>query len=270
MVRERRLFKKCPHCGASVRDINFDYHLARVHLIVTESLREEQEFADGVAFIEDYVERKSLARPPESLDFEKILEEAEGEWRRSRIPSAGTLMRFMLRHYERVYGALQIAYRKHEEPHIDLPQHMLEPNEFLAKAEKTGRFKETILEVEEKKGEVGGRDPDGWAFETQYDILNAWKPGFELHLADLFFSEERCGSCGRQDKREVECEEGRSNCIFDEEFKRFQFQYVRKIVDQLKKDVEPKELEIPEHLRSMEVKMRELGRRMRESPRQEG
>jgi len=269
MVRERRVFKKCPHCGASVRDMNFDYHLAKVHSIVTESLRQEQEFLDEVAFIEDYVERKSLEKPPESLDLEKILEEAEGEWRRSQIPSAGTLMRFILRHCE-FYRALQIAYEKHGEPHVDLPQPMLERNESLAKAEKTGRFKETVLEVEEKKGEVGGRDPEGWAFETQYDILNAWKPGFELHLADLFFSEERCGSCGRQDKREVECEEGRSNCIFDEEFKRFQFQYVRKIVEQLKRDVEPKELEIPEHLRSMEAEMRELGRRMRESPRQEG
>jgi hypothetical protein len=270
MVRERRVFKNCPHCGASVRDINFDYHLAKVHSIITESLREEQEFLDQVAFIEDYVERKSLEKLPESLDLEKILEEAEVEWRRSQIPSAGTLMRFILRHYERLYRALQIAYGKRGDLHIDLPQPMLERNEFLAKAEKTGRFKETVLEVEEKKGEVGGRDPDGWAFETQYDILNAWKPGFELHLADLFFSKERCGSCGRQDKREVECEEGRSNCIFDDEFKRFQFQYVKKIVDQLKRDVEPKELEIPEHLHDMEAKMRELGRRMRESPRQEG
>ena len=76
MVRERRVFKKCPHCGASVRDMNFDYHLAKVHSIVTESLRQEQEFLDEVAFIEDYVERKSLEKPPESLDLEKILEEA--------------------------------------------------------------------------------------------------------------------------------------------------------------------------------------------------
>jgi len=268
MVRERRVFKNCPHCGASVRDINFDYHLAKVHSIITESLREEQEFADEVAFIEDYVERKSLKKPPESL--EDILEEAEGEWRRSQIPSAGTLMRFILRHYEGIYGAFQTAFEKHAEPHVDLPQPMLQRNEFLAKAEKTGRFKETVLEVEEKKGEIGGGDPDGWAFETEYDILNAWKPGFELHLADLFYSEERCGSCGRQDKREVECEEGRSNCIFDDEFKRFQSQYLKKIVDQLKKDLEPKELEIPEHIRDMEVKMRELGRRMRKGSRQEG
>jgi hypothetical protein len=139
---------------------------------------------------------------------------------------------------------------------------MLERNEFLANAEKTGRFKETVLEVEEKKREAGGRDPDRWAFETQYDILNAWKPGFELHLTDQFFSKERCGNCGREDKEEVECEGGRSNCIFDNEFERFQFQYVKKIVDQLKRDVESKELEIPEHLRSMEAKMRELGRRI--------
>ncbi len=269
MVRERRVFKNCPHCGASVRDINFDYHLAKVHSIVTESLRQEQEFLDEVAFIEHYVEQKSLEKPPESLGLDKILEEAEGEWRRSRIPSAGTLMRFILRHHE-FYRVLQIACEKHGEPHVDLPQPVLGRNEFLTKTEKTGRFKETVLEVEERKGEVGGRDPDGWAFETQYDILNGWKPGFELHLADLFFSKERCGSCGRQDKREVDCEEGRSNCVFDDEFKRFQFQYVKKVVDQLKKDVEPKELEIPEHIRNMEVKMRELGRRMRESSRQEG
>jgi len=51
---------------------------------------------------------------------------------------------------------------------------------------------------------------------------------------------------------------------FSTKFEQFQFQYVRKIVDQLKNGVEPKELEIPEHTRQIEAKMRELGRRMRQ------
>ena len=108
MVRERRLFKTCPHCGASVRDINFDHHLAKVHSIITESLREEQEFTDEVAFIEDYIERKSLEKPPKNLgDLQNMLEEAEEEWRRPPFPSAGTLMRYILKHYSLVFEALQ-------------------------------------------------------------------------------------------------------------------------------------------------------------------
>lgn len=271
MVRERRVFKNCPHCGANVRDINFNYHLARVHSVVTESLREEQEILDEVAFIEDYIERKSLDKPLKDLeDLEKMIGEAEEEWRRPRIPSAGTMGRFMRRHHEEASRFLQEAYRKQRELRIDLPQPMLERNEFVEKAERTGRFRETVLEVEEKKRDLGGSNPDRWGFEVQFAILNVWKPGFEEHLTDLFFSKERCGNCKRPDKEELRCEEGYSNCLFDDEFQQFEFEYVRGIVDQLKDNVEPVGLEIPKHIRDAEVRMRELGRRMREGSKQEG
>lgn len=75
--------------------MDFDHHLANVHSIVTESLREE-EFMDKVAFIEDYLERESLVKPPKNLqDLEKTLEETEEEWHRSKVPSPGTLLQFI-------------------------------------------------------------------------------------------------------------------------------------------------------------------------------
>ena len=82
---------------------------------------------------------------------EKMLEEAEGRWRGSPVPSAGTLGRFMRRRSEEIYRALQEVYEKHGELHVDLPQPLSERNEFVERAERTGRFKETVLEVEEKK-----------------------------------------------------------------------------------------------------------------------
>ena len=145
MVRERRIFKNCPYCGASVRDMNFDHHLAKVHSIVTESLHKE-ESTDEAAFIKDYVERKCLVKPPKNLqDLEKTFEEAEEEWHRPKVPSAGTLLRFILRRYEGVYGALQTVHGKYYQPHIDLPQPALAPNMFAEKAKRTSNHKPARL-----------------------------------------------------------------------------------------------------------------------------
>jgi len=270
MVRERRIFKNCPHCGASVRDINFTHHLAKVHSISAETLREEREIQDEVAFIEDYVKRRSLEKPPKNLeDLERMVEEADERWHMPPVPSPGSMGRFMRRHYEEFYGVLERACEKIDEMQIDLPR-PVKRNEFVEKAERTGRFKETVLEVEGKKRELGGSDPNRWAFEVQFSILNIWKPGFEQYLTDLFFTKERCRNCKRLDKEEAQCEEGYSDCMFDDEFNQFKFEYVRKIVNQLKNDIEPKELEIPQHLRDIEVRMRELSRRMGKSSKREG
>jgi hypothetical protein len=178
MVRERRIFRNCPYCGASVRDINFNHHLAKVHPIVTKTLHEEREIQDELAFIKDYVKRRSLDKPPKKLeDLKKMIGEAEEEWRRPPIPSVGTMGRFMRRHHEEAYAFVQEAYKKQRELRIDLLQ-PFKPNKFVETAERTGRFKETILEVEEKKRDSGGSDPNSWAFEIQFAILNVWKPGF--------------------------------------------------------------------------------------------
>lgn len=170
----------------------------------------------------------------------------------------------MRKHYKEFYRILEHAREKIDEMKIDLPP-LVERNEFVEKAERTGGFKETVLEVEEKKLDLGGGNPDRWAFEIQFSILNIWKPGFEQYLTDLFFTKGRCANCRRRDKREVQCEEGYSECMFDDEFNQFKFDCVRRIVSQLKNGIESKELEIPKHLRDIEVRMRELSRGMRES-----
>jgi len=259
MVRERKIFKNCPYCRASVRDINFDYHLAKVHSVVTKTQREERGILGKVAFLKDYVKRRNL---------EKMTKKADEKWYRPSIPSPGAMGRFMRRHHEEIYRFMREAYKKMGGMQVDLLQ-PVKPNKFVEKAERTGRFKETIVEVEEKKRDLGGSDPDRWAFENQFRIMNVWKLGFELYLTDLFFSKERWGNCRRPDKEEVQCEEGYSNCIFDEEFNQFEFDCVRKIVDQLRNGIEPEELEIPEHLRCIEAKMRELSGRTTKGWKQE-
>lgn len=176
-----------------------------------------------------------------------------------KVPSAGTMARFFAANFSQLASWMEEAKKNGE---LDELKESLsafsQPEVFAERAVETGKFGEIILALERLKDEVGGEEIGVWTLETQLNILCSFKPGFEEYLAELFFTEERCKNCKREDKKETRCREGLSDCIFDKEFEQFEDESVQKIVEQLKTGVEPKLLEVPKHLQEQWIKFRKL------------
>jgi SepF-like predicted cell division protein (DUF552 family) len=176
-----------------------------------------------------------------------------------KVPSAGTLARFFAANFSQLTSWMEEAKKNGE---LDELKEGLsafsQPEVFAERAVETGKFKEIILALERLKDEVRGEEIGVWTLETQLSILCSFKPGFEEYLAELFFTEERCENCKREDKEETRCREGLSDCIFDKEFEQFEDESVQKIVEQLKTGAEPKLLEVPKHLQEQWIKFRKL------------
>jgi SepF-like predicted cell division protein (DUF552 family) len=201
-------FRQCPYCGASVKDINFDDHVSRVHHASAESQ-------------------------------EEMPEEKE-------TPSAGTLARFYAKHSEQADKILAEAEKIIEQDEsIGDFSSIAEADVFAARAVETGRYKEILLALERLKDEVGGQQVDSLVRDMQLEVMCSWKKGFEEEAAGAFFG-AACKICPRTDKEESQCKEGYSNCMYDEQFEEFENDAIAKLVERLKKEVEPKESKAPE------------------------
>jgi len=168
-------------------------------------------------------------------------------------PSAGFLSRFTRHHHEEIFEMLSVESEKVRKP----PQE----SNFVRKAKETGMYGETILEVEDAKGRTVVEDPDDWAHVEKLNILNLWKPGFELNVSQIFFS-SKCPECGLDGRKERGCREGLHNCAFEEEYDQFEREYVREVVKRLKEGAEPEEipqLHVPEPLKEIAQRVRSAG-----------
>jgi SepF-like predicted cell division protein (DUF552 family) len=178
-------------------------------------------------------------------------------WAKDGIASIGTMARFFARNFNQLSRLLSELGATDEELKATVSTY-LNTDEFAERAMETGKFREIILAVEKLKDEVGGEEIELWAIETQLNILCSWKPGFEEYLSELFFTEEKCRNCKRKHKDENRCREGMSSCVFDAEFEQFEDESLRKIIEQLKKGVEPKEPDVPKTLQEQWIRIRNL------------
>lgn len=197
--QEEHQFQECHYCGASVKDINMDDHLSRVHNV-------------GV--------------------------------NQNSIPNAGTLARFSSKHGEEIRSMFEEAEKSGELEKMKEKLTLLEePNLFAEQACKTGRFKEIILALERLKDEVGGQETERWVRDAQLEVICQWNPDFEEELAGAFYG-LACKTCTRTDKAESQCQEGYSNCMYDDAFLAFENDSVQKVATRLK-DEEAKKSSLP-------------------------
>jgi len=173
------------------------------------------------------------------------------------MPTDASLNRFTLHNSEELLSLL--ANENWREDLIDF----VRPDEskFLSWARQTGRYSEAILKVEREKRRRAVEDPDEWAYLEELDILNSWKPGFELTLSEQFFS-SKCSGCGLEGRKRLKCAEGLRNCLFENEYLQFERENIREIVRKLKDGVDPEtipQLQIPEHLSELVNKLYATG-----------
>ena len=119
-------------------------------------------------------------------------------------------------------------------------------------------YQETILDVEDTKKRTVVEDPDDWAHVEELNILDLWRPGFELNVNQIFFS-AKCPECGLNGKKKRGCSEGLHNCAFEEEYDEFEREYVRGVVKRLKEGADPEgipQLDVPESLKEMAQRLR--------------
>jgi tetratricopeptide (TPR) repeat protein len=168
-------------------------------------------------------------------------------------PSAGSLSRFTRHHPEEIFEMLSMESGKARMP----PQE----SSFVRRAKETGMYGKTILEVEDAKERTVVEDPDDWAHVEKLNILNLWKPGFELNVNQIFFS-SKCPECRLDGRKERRCREGLHNCAFEEEYDQFEREYVREVVKRLKEGAEPGEipqLHVPEPLKEIAQRVNSNG-----------
>ena len=160
-------------------------------------------------------------------------------------PSAGSLSRFTRHHSEELIQELK------EEPEKALKP--VPESSYLRRARETGMYGKAILDVENAKPRMAVEDPDEWAHVEELNILDSWKPGFELYVNQLFFG-SRCPTCGLEGKKLRGCSEGLQNCSFEEEYNQFEVEQVREVVKRLKEGVGPEgimQLQVPEFLKKI-------------------
>ena len=165
-------------------------------------------------------------------------------------PSASSLSRFTRHHHEEIFEMFKEESEKVRRP----PQE----SSFIRKAKETGMYRETILDVEEAKVRTVVEDPDDWAHIEELNILDLWRPGFELNVNQIFFS-ARCQECGLDGKKKSGCREGLHNCAFEAEYDEFEREYVREVVKRLKEGADPEgipQLRVPESLKEMAQRLR--------------
>jgi len=168
-------------------------------------------------------------------------------------PSAGSMSRFTRHHSGEIFDVLREESETALKP---IPE-----SSFLRRARGTGMYGKAILEVENAKERMVVEDPDDWAHVEELNILNSWKPGFELNVNQVFFS-SKCPKCGLEGRKLRGCREGLSNCAFEEEYDQFEVEYIREVVKRLKEGADPEgisQLHVPEFLKEIAIKLQVRG-----------
>ena len=168
-------------------------------------------------------------------------------------PSAGSMSRFTRHHSGELFEVLREESKKDLKP---VPE-----SSYLRQARETGMYGETILEVENAKPRIAVEDTDEWAHLEEMNILNSWKPGFELYVNQIFFS-SRCPQCGLEGRKLRGCREGLSNCAFEEEYDQFEMEQVREVTKRLKEGADPEgisQLHVPEALKEIAQRLQVRG-----------
>ncbi|MFQ6127802.1 MAG: hypothetical protein ACE5QW_02720 [Thermoplasmata archaeon] len=190
---------------------------------------------------------------------------------RPRIPSPGTLWRFKNTHQEWLNEALpKIAEELRDEgftfPEVDAA--MEEFGYYYRKAEREGHLSVIVEVIEERDRRMAKGEDEKmvteWAYDLCYHLLLDWQVGFEDYLYGQFFAPERCKNCTREDKEDLLCEDGLSDCLFDDEFELFQREYVNRVIDKLCRGVqEPEEILVPAEIRRRAEEYQEFSEKAR-------
>jgi hypothetical protein len=157
------------------------------------------------------------------------------------VPSAGTLARFFSKHANEAKKLLDEAEKTGELAEFkEQVKGMAEQSPFALRACETGQFGKVILSLERLKDEIGGDETARWARSAQLEVLCQLKPKFEEEKAIEFYGKV-CKTCKRIDKEESQCQEGFSNCMYDEAFEEFEREEIEKYVNSLKNERSLKE-----------------------------
>jgi hypothetical protein len=193
---------------------------------------------------------------------------------RPRIPHAGTLWRFSNTHRAEMMKAMEDEYARFKEGKSILPREKIaniKGDDYpkyraIAKAEgyrvairKIAAEKEQRLVKGENESEVSE-----WAVGLYFDMFYDAIPGFEDFMFSQFYTKERCDKCTVDDKEESQCEVGGTDCIYDDEWKQFEREYLDRAVDKiLNGEDEPDELRIPDDIRQKAIETNEFTRQWR-------
>lgn len=265
-------FEVCEHCGASVRKENIENHLLKVHGVRSEADTggkegrhvgaEDYANIEGILLSEktahDYVQmRISEAKPQNDGEARKIVEESFSDMNKltasllSGAPTAGALARFFRSRREyikEVYGKVHASMK--DKGSLDDISRMADDFKDKSLPEHLP-LEQGLLEIERlpvpETRSRSGVDRETAILERQFSLICRKKPGFEEYLTDVFFTKERCAKCTLAQLKEQGCVEGDTVCAYDEMYSRFQLEYVKKIVQEIKGgNSRPKGLEIPE------------------------
>ncbi|MFH1256685.1 MAG: SEC-C domain-containing protein [Candidatus Diapherotrites archaeon] len=204
----------------------------------------------------EFAVKNLLKKPPKTLSeiksFQRKLSRKSAEI--SGVPSAAKMIREKRFHYKEIFSTFEkfLETKEFEDTASQLDKIKIDKDPFVEKAEKTGEWKNVLMEVEALKAKNG----EEWALDNQYNILAKQFPGFEYHLNEIFF--RKCAVCERKDKEELACEYGHAECLYNDEYEEFTKKFVESIVGKLKNGEHPEELNIPQRLAGMELKFQEI------------
>jgi tetratricopeptide (TPR) repeat protein len=168
--------------------------------------------------------------------------------------TAGALTRFIRFHGD------ELAHKISEMPKTREILRMLKfelEDERLREIKKSSNYVEMLLKIDKEKSSVI-EDPDEWAVTESLNVLNHWKPGFEVYLGQLFF-QNRCNECKYPRKHELNCEQGFASCPLDPEYDEYVYETVQRIIEKLKAGTDPSqipELQVPETLQNIVKKIK--------------
>ena len=257
MAKEERIFETCPRCGASVRDVNMPEHLMKAHGIEAEDAEEygegnDEEDEPEIAITNNtfisFLQMKLQEGSKNEEDARRITKQASDDWKKitrtlsTGIPTAGSMARFEQKHKDMLIKIFRNMGDSPIASHLEMirSQFIKKSDLEMKKIADKMTLKDGLLELEKKnKGDA--------LIQKQFELINMKKPGFEEYLIDQFFSEERCRKCPLIELKANECEAGRTICVYDEEFLRFEDDRTRIIVEKIiHGDDDPDELRIPE------------------------
>ncbi|MGB9729880.1 MAG: tetratricopeptide repeat protein [Thermoprotei archaeon] len=188
-------------------------------------------------------------------EIKEALESDDMESLFTSIPTIGAIERYVRAHTDELIHMLS------EISIIEKPKKLLEShyeNKYLEEAKKSGNYIEALFKIDKDKNSVIDEDPEEWALNRSIDILDAWRPGFELYLNQLFF-QDRCSKCKYPLRYVYDCEHGFANCPLDVEYEEYVYETVQNIIKKLKAGIDPSqipELQIPETLKNFEERFR--------------
>jgi tetratricopeptide (TPR) repeat protein len=170
-------------------------------------------------------------------------------------PTAGALTRFIRFHGDELAHRISEVSREVRE-RLRMLKSKTEDRR-LVEIGGGNNYVEMLLKIDKEKNSVS-EDPEEWAVSESLNVLNHWKPGFELYLSQLFF-QNRCSECRYPRKHKLNCDQGFADCILDPEYDEYVYETVQRIVEELKAGIDPSqipELQIPEALQNIERNIR--------------